>query len=52
MAYLDYENLNPEGEPRVIMAIYTGKQYEVAETLADDLGDFMLGLVEKQLACQ
>jgi len=50
--YLDYSNLNEYGEPPVIMAIYNGKEYVVAEKVAEDLGDFLLGLVEKQLASE
>ena len=34
---------------KVIMAFYNGSEYEIAETLADDFGDFILGLVEEQL---
>ena len=49
MAYLDYSCLNSENEPRVIMAIYTGNGYEVTEVIAEDLGDFLLELVEQQL---
>lgn len=50
--YLDYSQLNEEGEPPVIMAIYNGEQYIVAEKVADDLGDFILQRVEEQLARQ
>lgn len=49
MAYLDYSSINAEGEPRVIMAFYNGTEYEVAEILAEDLGDFILQLVQEQL---
>lgn len=52
MAYLDYDHLNEDKEPRVIMAIYTGKQYEVVEVVAEDFGDFLLQQVEQQLANQ
>lgn len=52
MGYLDYGNLNSEGEPRVIMAIYTGKNYEVVEVIAEDFGDFLLQQVKYQLANQ
>ena len=50
--YLDYSQLNDEGEPPVIMAIYNGKEYIVTEKVAEDLGDFILQLVEAQLARQ
>lgn len=48
MAYLDYSCLNKEEEPRVIMAFYNGAEYEVVETLAEDLGNFILQLVQEQ----
>ena len=49
MAYLDFDNKNEEGEPRIIMCIYTGEAHEIAEVIADDFGDFLLSLVEQQL---
>ncbi len=49
MAYLDYSSLNSENEPRVIMAFYNGKEYEVSEILAEDFGEFLLKLVQEQL---
>jgi len=52
MGYLDYSDLNADGEPPVIMAVGAGKKYIVAERVAEDLGDFILGLVEEQLARQ
>jgi hypothetical protein len=52
MAYLDYSQLNSEGEPAIIMAIYNGDEYIVTEKVAEDLGDFLLQLVEEQLANQ
>ncbi len=51
-AYLDYACLNSEKEPRVILGIYTGKKYEIAEVIATDLGDFLLELVQQQLDSQ
>ncbi len=50
--YLDYSQLNEDGEPPVIMAVYDGEKYVVAEKVAEDLGDFILQLVEEQLANQ
>lgn len=47
--YLDYSSLNMEKEPSVIMAFYNGDKYEINETLAEDLGDFLLQLVQEQL---
>jgi len=52
MGYLDYDNLNEEGEPPVIKAIYDGKKYINIEKITEDLGDFILQLVEEQLARQ
>ena len=40
---------NMEKEPSVIMAFYNGDKYEINETLAEDLGDFLLQLVQEQL---
>lgn len=50
MGYLDYSQLNEEGEPPVIMAIYNGKEYIVTQKVSEDLGDFILELVEEQLS--
>jgi len=52
MGYLDYGYLNEEGEPRVIMAIYTGQKYEIVEVIAEDFGDFLLQQVEEHLLTQ
>lgn len=49
MAYLDYTSLNAEKEPRVIMAFYNGEKYEIVEKVAEDFGDFILQLVQKQV---
>ena len=46
--YLDYSQLNEDGEPPVIIAIYDGEKYVVTEKAAEDLGDFLLQLVEEQ----
>lgn len=46
--YLDYSQLNEDGEPPVIIAIYDGEKYAVTGKVAEDLGDFLLQLVEKQ----
>ncbi len=47
MAYLDYSSLKDDGEPRVIMAGFNGSEYQIEETIAEDFGDFVLGLVEQ-----
>jgi len=43
--YLDYSQLNEEGEPPVIKAIYDGEKYVMVEKVAEDFGDFLLSLV-------
>ena len=52
MGYLDYSQLNEDGEPPVIMAIYDGEKYVVVEKVAEDLGDLILQLVREQLGQQ
>lgn len=49
MAYLDYSQIASTGEPPVIAGYYNGDEYEVSETLASDLGDYLLELVNIQL---
>ena len=49
MGYLDYGQIDKNGEPPVIMATYNGEEYIVIEIVARDLGDFILELVEEQL---
>ena len=49
MAYLDYSSLNSEKEPQIIMAFYNGTEYEIVEILAEDLGEFLLELVNEQI---
>ena len=50
MGYLDYSQINEEGEPPVIMAVYDGSEYVVVEKVAEDFGDFLPLLVEEQLS--
>jgi len=52
MAYLDYSSLNIEREPRVIMAFYNGRRYEINEYLAEDFGEFLIKLIREQLESQ
>lgn len=52
VAYLDYGSLNSENEPRVILGIFTGENYEMTEVIAEDFGDFLLELVEEQMDSQ
>lgn len=49
MAYLDYSSLNNDNEPPVIEAIFDGEEYVVIQQIAEDLGSFILNLVEEQL---
>ena len=49
MGYLDYSQLNEEGEPPVVMAYYNGAEYVITEKIAEDLGDFILELVQEVL---
>ncbi len=48
-AYLDYSSLNNDNEPPVIEAIFNGEEYVVIQQIAEDLGSFILKLVEEQL---
>ncbi len=52
MAYLDYSSLNNDNEPPVISAFFDGEEYVVSEQIAEDLGSFILRLVEEQLSNQ
>ncbi len=52
MAYLDYSSLNDDDEPPVISAFFDGEEYVVSEQIAEDLGCFILRLVEEQLSNQ
>lgn len=49
MAFLDFNNVDSSGEPCVILAVDSGNGYEEIEELADDLGEYILELVEFQL---
>ena len=52
MGYLDYSQLNDEGEPPVIIASYNGEEYVVIERFTEDLGDLILMMVEEDLEIQ
>ncbi len=52
MAYLDYSSLNDDNEPPVISAFFNGEEYVVSEQIAEDIGSFILKLVEEQLSNQ
>lgn len=52
MAFLDYSRSNSEGESPVISAVLTGDGYTVQEDLAEDLGEYILELVNDQLEDQ
>ena len=49
VAYFDYENKNDNGEPRIILGMYNGKQYEISEIIAEDFGDFLIEMVKEYL---
>ena len=49
MAYLDYSQLNADGEPAIIVGLYNGEKYIIVERVAEDLGDFLLQVVEEQI---
>ena len=68
VAYMDYSQLNAEGEPRIIEAVYTSEEdldedddfeedeesegcgrYIETEVLAEDIGEYLLSLVEEAL---
>ena len=46
MAFMDYNTLNSEGEPRIILSHDTDAGYIFDQVLADDLGDYLFALVE------
>ena len=50
MAYFDYDQLNSENEPAIVAAIYDSSKYKIIEKLADDLGDFLLQMVQEQIS--
>lgn len=49
MAFLDFSRINSEGEPPVIYAVLTDKGYKFEAELAEDLGEYILDLVNDQL---
>lgn len=50
--YLDYDNINEEGEPRVILAEYNGDRYQMLEVLGEDFGDFLLEEAKIQMSLE
>lgn len=52
MAFLDFSDMNDEGEPHIILAEDHGDGYEKNDIIADDLGEYVLELVEWQLEDQ
>lgn len=52
LGFLDYSQLNSEGEPSVIMGVYNGEEYVMIDKVADDFGDFLMELVNDQLEDQ
>ena len=51
-SFLDFSNLNADQEPPVILGIYNGEEYIKVEVMAQDLGDFLLQLVQEALEDQ
>lgn len=41
MGYLDYSNLNQDGEPPIIMAFYDGKKFAFVKKISDDIGSYI-----------
>ncbi|MGN1480327.1 SMI1/KNR4 family protein [Porcipelethomonas sp.] len=48
MVFLDFENTNEEGEPRVIAAIDEGNGYVFEDELAEDFGKYLIYLIEEE----
>ena len=46
LACQDYLTKNQEGEPRIISVFYDGEKYMLDDVVADDFGEFVLGLLE------
>ncbi len=49
MMFLDHSDLDENGEPKVIFAEDDGEGYKKIGRSADDLGDYLLELVEEQI---
>lgn len=47
LAFQDYSQVGDGDEPPIIEAYYDGSEFVIAETLADDFGDFLLQLVQE-----
>lgn len=47
MAFLDFENLNDDGEPRVILAVANENGYKFEYEIAEDFGEYLSELVDK-----
>ncbi|MCL2610521.1 MAG: SMI1/KNR4 family protein [Defluviitaleaceae bacterium] len=52
IGFLDYSQLNENGEPPVVLGFYNGEKWIIEEKLAEDLGDFILELAEEALSEQ
>lgn len=48
MIFLDFENINAEGEPRVIVAIDEGNGYVFEDMIAEDFGEYLKYLIEEE----
>lgn len=49
MAYLDYQNLNSDNEPQVIIGEYNGEEFVLLDVIAEDFGEFLLSLIKEEL---
>lgn len=49
---LNYEMINSDGEPEVIEAYFDGEGYSKTRTIAEDFGQFLLEIINNQLATQ
>lgn len=47
MVFLDFENINDEGEPRVIIAVDEGEGYTFEDEIAEDFGEYLSELVDE-----
>ncbi len=47
MVFLDFENLNDEGEPRIIIAVDKGEGYIFEDEIAEDFGEYLSELVDE-----
>ena len=49
MACVDFTDISNDGEPSVILTYYDGEKYIKTEKLADNIGDFILNVINGKL---